>query len=132
MLEENVEIVRALLDAFNAPDMDAFREGHDPDAVWRPADGWPEPGPIMGRDALMRYLEQLRDTWHADALKPLGDFIDAGDRVVVRFIWHGVGYGPESNIEFTGVFTVRKGRISNTEFFFWDHAETLKMMGLAK
>ena len=55
--------------------------------------------------------EQLRETWDADALEPISDFIDAGDRVVVRFIWRGAGHGPEANMEMTGVFTVRKGRI---------------------
>jgi hypothetical protein len=58
----------------------------------------------------MREFEQLRQTWDADALEPISDFIDAADRVVVRFIWRGVGYGPESNMELTGVYTVRNSR----------------------
>ena len=59
----------------------------------------------------MRQFEQLRETWDADAVEPISDFIDAADRVVVRFIWRGAGHGPESNMELTGVYTVRKGRI---------------------
>ena len=79
----------------------------------------------------MRQLEQLRETWDADALEPISDFIDAGDRVVVRFIWRGAGHGPESNMEMTSVFTVRKGRIVYQEFF-WDHAEALEAVGLSE
>ena len=30
-------------------------------------------------------------TWDADDLEVISDFIDVGDRVVVRFIWHGAG-----------------------------------------
>ena len=48
----------------------------------------------------MRFIEQLRDTWDADAMEAIGDFIDAADRVVVRFIWRGMGHGPQSNMEF--------------------------------
>ena len=49
----------------------------------------------------MRRFEQIRETWDADALEPIGDFIDAGDRVVVRYIWRGAGHGPEANLEMT-------------------------------
>ncbi len=41
------------------------------------------------------------------------------------------GHGPQSNIEVTSVFTVRKGRIVYQEFF-WDHAEALQTLGLAE
>jgi hypothetical protein len=79
----------------------------------------------------MRQWEQMRETWDADALEPIGDFIDAADRVVVRFIWRGVGHGPVSNLELTGVYTVRKRRIVGLEFF-WNHAEVLETLGLSK
>jgi hypothetical protein len=49
----------------------------------------------------------------------------------VRFIWRGAGYGPEANIEATGVYTVRKGKIFGIEFF-WDHAEALETLGLSE
>ena len=111
MSQENVEIVRAAFEAWNAGDMDALRELYDPDVIVRTPEGWPEPGPFVGREAVMRQFEQLRETWDADTLEPISDFIDAGDRVVVRFIWRGAGHGPESNMELTDVFTVRKGRI---------------------
>src|SRR4051794_1844508 len=111
MSQENVEIVRAAFEAWNARDMDAHRELHDPGVIVRTPEGWPEPGPFVGREAVVRQFEQLRDTWDADASEPISDFMDAADRVVVRMIWRGVGHGPESNMEFTVVFTVRKDRI---------------------
>ena len=60
-----------------------------PDVISRPPDGWPEPGPFMGKEAVVRQCMQLRDTWNADTLELISDFIDVGDRVVVRVIWHG-------------------------------------------
>ena len=131
MSEENVEIVRRGFEVWNTGDMDALRELYDPGIVWRPAEGWPEPGPYVGREAVMRQLEQLRETWDTDSFELISDFIDVGDRVAVRFIWRGVGRGPESNIEATGVYAVRKGRIFSIEFF-WDHAEALEAAGLSE
>jgi SnoaL-like protein len=92
MSHENVEIVRAFFNAWNARDMDTVRELYDPDVMWRAAEGWPEPGPYIGREAVMRFIGQLKETWDADALEPIS-FIDGADRIVVRFIWRGVGYG---------------------------------------
>ena len=54
MSQENVEVVRAAFEAWNAGDMDAFREMYDPDAIVRMLEDWPEPGPFVGREAVMR------------------------------------------------------------------------------
>lgn len=102
-----------------------------PDVIMRLPEGWPEPGPYVGREAVMRQIEQLRETWDADALEPMGDVLDAADRVVVRFIWRGTAHGPESSMDLTGVYTVRKGRIIAWEHF-WDHAEALETLGLSE
>jgi ketosteroid isomerase-like protein len=50
MSRENVEVVRALFEVWNAADMDAFRELYDPDVSVRTVEGWPEPGPYVGRE----------------------------------------------------------------------------------
>jgi ketosteroid isomerase-like protein len=103
MSQENVEIMRANFDAWNADDMDAVRESFNPGAIlWLP-EGWPEPGPFVGREAVMRQFEQLRGTWDAENLVPISDFIGTADRVVLRFIWRGAGHGPEADLEMTGV-----------------------------
>jgi ketosteroid isomerase-like protein len=131
MSKENVEVVRRGFDLWNKGNMDALRELYDPDIIWRPPEGWPEPGPYVGREAVMRQLEQMRETWDADAIEPIGDFIHAADRVAVRFIWRGTGHGPESNMEVTQVITVRKGRVFLLEHF-WNHAEALEAVGLSE
>jgi ketosteroid isomerase-like protein len=130
MSRENVKLVRASFEAWNAGDMDAVRELLVPDVIMRLPEGWPEPGPFVGRDAVMRQGEQMRDTWDADSAEPISDFIDHADHVVVRFIWRTAGRGPESNMEFTIVYTLRKGSIFLMEYF-WDHAEALETVGLS-
>jgi ketosteroid isomerase-like protein len=131
MSQENVEIVRRGIEAWNAGDMDGLRETYDPDAIMRLAEGWPEPGPCVGREAVMRQFEQARETWDADAIEVIGDFVHGADRVVVKSIWRGVGRGPDSNMELTAVYTVRKRKIQYQEFF-WDYAEALEAVGLSE
>jgi ketosteroid isomerase-like protein len=126
--QENVEIVRASHRAWNAGDMVALRELYDQDAIVTMGRDWPEAGPFVGREAVMRQFEQLRETWDADYLE-CSDFIDAGDHVVFRQVWRGTGQGPELNMDATSVCTVRHGRIVAVQYF-WDHAEALKAVGL--
>jgi uncharacterized protein len=129
MSQENVEVIRAGFAAWNAGDMDAVGELFAPDIILRLPEGWPEPGPYVGREAAMRQFEQNREVFDTDRLEPISDFIGAGDRVLVRLIWRGVGQGPESALEWTIVCTVRKGSIISIEYF-WDHAQALEAVGL--
>ena len=129
MSQENVEVVRAIFEAWNAGDL--APELYDPDVIVRNDEGWPEQGPFVGREAVMRQFDQLRETWDADTLELIGDFIDVADHVVLRVIWRGVGQGPGLNMEYTCVYTVRKGRIVYMEYF-WDHAKALETLGLSE
>jgi ketosteroid isomerase-like protein len=131
MSQENVEIVRAAYDAYNARDMDALRELYDPDAIIvRGLAGWPEPGPFVGREDVMRAFENLRGAWDSDTLEDVR-LIDAGDRVVGRQTWRGIGRGPELNMDQTVIITLRKRKIFLMEYF-WDHAEALEAVGLSE
>jgi ketosteroid isomerase-like protein len=75
MSQENVDLVRANFEAFNARDLDALREQYDPNVIVRATEDWPEPGPFVGREAVMRQGEQLRETWDAVTVEPIGDFM---------------------------------------------------------
>jgi ketosteroid isomerase-like protein len=129
MSQENVEIVRASFEAWNAGDMDAWADILASDVIWHVAEDWPEPGPYAGRDAVLRAAQQLRQAWDADTAEPISDFIHAADRVVVRFGWRVRGHGPTLPWEVTCIYTVRSGKIEAFEFF-WDHAEALDAAGL--
>jgi ketosteroid isomerase-like protein len=107
MSQENVEVVRAGFEAWNAGDMDAYGQLLHPYVLWRPPEGWPERGPFVGREAVMRELKQVRDTWETDAAEPISEPIDAGDKVLVRFYWRLRGQGPDASTEITCLYTVR-------------------------
>jgi len=131
MSEENVEIVRGTIEAWNAGNMDALGDVYDPNIVVRYADGWPEGSkPNIGREVVIRQWEQQREPFDRDTLEEI-EIIDLGDRVVTRFIWRAEGSGPDLKIEVTSVTTVRKGKTILVEFF-WDHAEALEAVGLSE
>jgi ketosteroid isomerase-like protein len=73
MSQENVEVVRNYLKVWNAGDMEGVRELHDPDAVMETMPDWPEPGPFVGRDAVMQQLSQARDAFDSDSVEFLSD-----------------------------------------------------------
>ena len=132
MSQENVEIVGRMFAAWNARDQERLRELWHPDAIVRPAAGWPEPGPFVGRDAVMRSFEQLREAWgEADTLEATGDIVDIADRVVVRVVWRAVGHGPDLEMRVTHIYTVRDDRLVTMESF-WDHDVALKAARLAE
>jgi ketosteroid isomerase-like protein len=62
---------------------------------------------------------------------PVTDFIAAADRVVVRDVWRGTGQGPDADMEFSRVFTLRERKIIDIDIF-WDHAEALEAAGLSE
>jgi uncharacterized protein len=131
MSRANVEVVQASFDASNAGDMDAFGALHDPDVIWAAFEGWPEAETLIGREACMSQYERMRAAFDVNTVEPITDFITAGDRVVVRFIWRGTGKGPDMNMELTSVLTLRKGKIFMIENF-WDHSKALEAIGLTE
>jgi ketosteroid isomerase-like protein len=130
MSQENVEIVRQAFEAWNAGDMEGVGNAYGPDAVVRYPPDVPEPGPFVGREAIVQQFSRLREAFDdRDSLVILGDVLHARDLVGVRFAWRGVGHGPAIDFEMTVVYTLSGGRISRAEFFR-DHNEALVATGL--
>jgi ketosteroid isomerase-like protein len=116
MSQANVEIVRAVYEAWNAGSTDALRELIHPDIVMRSPKDWPEPGPFVGRDSVMRAVEQLPEPFDSDWQELVSDILDSGDRAVVRTVWHGVGRGPEMKQESTVVSPFAIGKSFRSSF----------------
>jgi ketosteroid isomerase-like protein len=125
-----IEVVRNYFKVWNAGDMEGVRELYDPDAVMEVSPDWPEPGPFVGRDAVMQQLSQARDAFDSDSAEFLSDLVAVGDRVIARVGWHGFGRGPQSDMEWTNVYTICDGRFLKVQDF-WDHAEALEAAGLS-
>ena len=130
MSQQNVEIMRASNEAWVAADSARLRELYDPGAVMRTEEDWPEAGPHLGREAVLRFLGELRGTWKAGELEEIS-LTDAGDRILCRHRWHGVGRGPDAYLEVTTVMTFRNSKIVMVEYF-WDHERALEAVGMSE
>jgi ketosteroid isomerase-like protein len=131
MSRENVEAMRRALDAYSAGDLAALREFYEPTAVMYHLDGWPEPGPSFGRDAVLQEFARLQEAWQggSERLEVLGDFVEISNHVLMRLRWRVSARGPDTTMEFTMVCTFRKGKIITIQYF-WDHDEALEAVGL--
>ena len=56
MSQENVEIMRAAFEAWNAGDMEALFAHFHPELVYHPRADEPDPSPHVGRDAYERLV----------------------------------------------------------------------------
>jgi ketosteroid isomerase-like protein len=129
--QKNLDVVRAVFTTWNEGDMDAYRDLLTPDVVMSFPEDWLEQGPFVGREAVLRQVQGLRSTWDgSDRAEPIGDFVEVGERVVVRWAWRAAGQGPDLNMEITCVCTLHDGLNQKFEFF-WDHAEALAAAGRA-
>jgi ketosteroid isomerase-like protein len=98
MSQNNVEIVREAMDAYNLGDKDGWARFMDPGLETFPVPEFPEPGSLIGPDAAWDFYQRFGETMAASKLYETSDFetaelIDAGDRVVAcqRTPLHGRG-----------------------------------------
>jgi hypothetical protein len=120
MSEENVEIVRRALEAWERGDLNAAADLLDPEVEWRMPPNIPEAGTYRGRDEVMRRLEEFLEAWD-DLAVTVVELIDAGARVVALVRYSGQGRG--SGIEIGGVttdaqvWTLRDGKALRVELY---------------
>src|SRR5262245_4805611 len=139
MSQENVEIVRAMLEAIG-PDTDRedwFDEFFDPEIEFHDTPTYPSAGVYVGREAFGRHAAEFEDAW-ADWGIEIEDIRAAGDQVVARIRYRGVG--KQSGLPITGgvvdratgaVFELRGGRILRVVQFD-SHDEALEAIGLSE
>ena len=85
MSQENVEIVRQTMDAFNRRDRDAWLALNDPELEFRADPEWPESGTVRGREAVWDFIVNLTDAWEQGAFEMV-EVIHAGDdKLATRF-----------------------------------------------
>ena len=130
MSQENVDLVRQQIDAYNRHDLDGLRAVFDPDAEldWSASRGF-EAGVYRGVDAILRWFTGYLDTFQEVAVEP-EHFIEVGESVVVPNVAHFRGRdGIETSARSAFVYTIRGYRITRLSL----HQETqqaLKAVGL--
>jgi ketosteroid isomerase-like protein len=133
MSQENVELAKRVIDAFNRRDADAIFECVNPDIEWFPAvpvsfGG----GALRGREGIESYLRDVSDTWEEYRVLSQ-DFRDLDqDQVLVLSRVEGRGAGSGRFDAAMGqIFDIRDGKISRVRTYL-DHGEALKAVGLAE
>jgi ketosteroid isomerase-like protein len=113
MSQENVEIAKRAVDAFNRGDMDGALALLDPNVRWTTADDEPDPQTYVGHEGVRQLIASLLDIWERGFTMEAHEFIDLGDVVVVPFTSHvqARGSGVALDAEETHVFTVHDGKI---------------------
>src|SRR5256885_16631132 len=108
MSQENIEIVRQILDAYSRRDIEALRILHHPDLEldWS-ASGGSLAGVYRGFEEALRFYAEYYETFEATVVVP-DRFVDVGDLVVVPNVAYQRGRdGIEVSARSTLVYTVR-------------------------
>jgi ketosteroid isomerase-like protein len=131
MSQENVEIVKAIFDAFNRNDWDGFFKDAAPGFV---ADYSRAVGPwrgVFGLDEFRRIVEEFHGTWESIRLQP-HEFIEAGDLVVVPCTFFARGRdGVEAEASATWVLVTHGGAIERVTMYL-ERQEALEAVGLSE
>jgi ketosteroid isomerase-like protein len=131
MSQENVEIIKSAIDAYNREDWDAMAKDAAPgfEVDFSRAVG-PWRG-VFGLDQIRRLALEFRETWESARMEP-HEFIEAGDLVVVPWAMHGRGRGGiELVAHATFVWTIRDGAIERISLY-QEREEALEAVGLSE
>jgi len=132
MSQENVEIVRRQIEAFEQGGLDAVAEYWTDDVDHRSAEGAiDDRGPIQGKDALRAHVQDWFDTFEDFKIEPL-ELIDAGeDKViaVLRASGQAKLSGVETDLTYAVVHTIRGEKIARGREY-WNREEALEAVGL--
>jgi ketosteroid isomerase-like protein len=118
MSKENVEAVRAFIEAYNRRDFDAAVESFDRRIDWVLPDRQSSDS-CQGPSAVKRFWTGLDNTFDELRLDPQ-EHVDAGDVVATRLRYYGRGKGSGLEIEtemYHQVATFHDGRIVRMEYF---------------
>ena len=130
MSRENAEIVEESIQCFSSGDHDRLAELYHEDAIVVAPEGWPEAGPFVGIEAVMRNYAQIQEDWDSHELT-VASMAVQGDFVVAKLVWRvrGRGSGAPARLDVTGVHWLRDGKIAEARFYR-DHQKALEAVGL--
>jgi steroid delta-isomerase-like uncharacterized protein len=129
--QENVEVVRRVIEAFGRGDVDVVLSLVSSDFAYRPITTFPDARERRGRDGLRRFMDEFREAWgddfaqHPETIREYGDAVIALTRIT--------GHARASGVEISGglfqVYRFRDGQIARLEDFT-DRSDALKAVGL--
>jgi ketosteroid isomerase-like protein len=137
MSQENVEVVKANIDAFNREDWDAFVKNAAPGFELDLSRAVGPTRGVFGLDQSRRLVEEFRETWESarweSARWEPHEFIEAGDLVVVHLTQHVKGRGGIEMVAGIGtwVWTIRNRAIERVTMY-QERQDALEDLGLSE
>jgi uncharacterized protein len=137
MSQENVEIVRRLIDAWNRNEqerdvpLERVVPFLDPGVIFDATRRIINPKTYVGIEGIRAMLAERDEVWEEFRMEP-DELVDAGHRVVAIGSWvsKGRASGVEVNQPIADVFTLHGGRVVRCEVGYSDRAEALRAAGL--
>ena len=131
MSQENVEVVRTILEGWARGDFGVGRELYSADFEWKQRPDAVEPGSHRG-ESVGTALRQLFEVWENYRIEA-DEYIDAGDRIVVVGRARGTarGSGMELDHSICLVWTARNGKLASFETVR-NRSDALRAVGLGE
>ena len=134
MSQENVELVRAAVDAYGRDGIDGVNDYWTDDIDHRAAEGAiDDRGPIHGKDAMRAYMQDWIDTFD-DFKTEAVELIDAGDDKVIAML-HASGRaklsGIETDVTYAVVYKIRDGKVAQGREYM-TREEAVEAAGLSE
>jgi ketosteroid isomerase-like protein len=132
MPQENLDVAKRCIDAFNARQVDVFIALTTPDFVWSPSMVAVEGEVFEGSEGIRRYFDSLGSAWESFLIVP-DSFRELPSVVVVlgRLSGHGKHSGVPVDASLGIVFDFRDGKVAHIRGYL-DHGEALRAAGPAQ
>jgi ketosteroid isomerase-like protein len=116
--DQNVELAKRAVDAWNGGDLNLWMECFDEDIVWIPLPNVPDLKPTHGREAMLELIQQWLEPWDRYDVETL-ELADHGDTVIwtARHLAFQKRSGMALDQSMSAVFVFREGRIAEFQIF---------------
>jgi ketosteroid isomerase-like protein len=133
MSEENVELHRRALEAFNTRDVDAFSAFCDPEIEFHSTFAAVGGARYNGHDGLRRWHRDLQDAWGDGIRVELGVYFDLGEQTLTFGVLYGRGRqsGAEVAMPYAGVVKWRGGLAVDWRAYA-DKEDALRHLGVSE
>jgi uncharacterized protein len=131
MSQENVEIVRSQIERFRTTG-ESSPETAAEDIAWHDPPDFPDAQVHIGMEGAIRALAVWASAWSEWQIE-LNDYVDAGERVLVRGTQRGRGKDTGVVVEqpLCLVYLLRDGKVVEVRAFF-NEAQALEAVGLSE
>jgi ketosteroid isomerase-like protein len=131
MSEENVEIMRRIIDAWDSGDLSEWANGLHEEIKWVPLAENPQTEPIHGAEATLAFVADWIEPWEEYTVELLG-IIDAGEWVVISTRQFGkLPTGAEISIEMHAAAEFRDDQVVEMRWFM-NEADAREVAGLSE